>query len=103
MGRRDEAFLILEGGYRFHCAEETFEGGPGSFVLLPKGRPHHDALLSERGRMLIWFFPSGMEGYFREVAHLPPEDRANPEFMKPLTARSGFTLLSGYTPPRQNP
>jgi hypothetical protein len=54
--------------------------------------------------MLIWlFFPSGMEGYIREVAQLPPEDRANPEFMKQLTAHYGFTLLSGYTPPRQNP
>jgi mannose-6-phosphate isomerase-like protein (cupin superfamily) len=101
--REDEAYLILEGRYRFHCAEEVFEGEPGSFVLLPKGRVHHYALLSERGRMLIWFLPSGMEGYFREMAHMPPEDRSNPDFVKQLAARYGFTLLSGYTPSRQAP
>ena len=95
--------MILEGRYRFHCAEDIFEGEPGSFVRLPKGRVHHYALLSERGRMLIWFFPSGLEGYFREMAHLPPEDRANPDFVKQLAARYGVTLLSGCTPPRQAP
>jgi quercetin dioxygenase-like cupin family protein len=101
--REDEAYLILEGRYRFHCAEEVFEGEPGSFVLLPKGRVHHYALLSGRGRMLTWFLPSAMEGYFREMAHMPPEDRSNPDFVKQLAARYGFTLLSGYTPSRQAP
>jgi hypothetical protein len=101
--RDDEAYLILEDRYRFHCAEDIFEGEPGSFVLVPKRRVHHYALLSDRGRMLVWFLPSGMEGYFREMAHLLPEDRANPDFVKQLAARYGFTLLGGYTLPRQAP
>jgi hypothetical protein len=53
--------------------------------------------------MLIWFLPSGMEGYFREMARLPPEDRANPDVVKQLAARYGFMLLGGYIPPRQAP
>jgi hypothetical protein len=53
--------------------------------------------------MLIWFLPSAMEGYFGEMAHLTPEDRGNPDVVKQLAARYGFTLLSGYTPPRQAP
>jgi len=31
--RDDEAFYILEGEYEIRCGEETFEAGPGTFVI----------------------------------------------------------------------
>jgi mannose-6-phosphate isomerase-like protein (cupin superfamily) len=36
----DEAWYVLEGVLRFRMGEETFEAGPGSAVLAPKGVPH---------------------------------------------------------------
>ncbi len=35
-----EAFYILEGTAEVHCGDESFNVGPGSFVMLPKGIPH---------------------------------------------------------------
>jgi mannose-6-phosphate isomerase-like protein (cupin superfamily) len=36
----DEAWYVLDGVLRFRIGEETFEAGPGSAVLAPKGTPH---------------------------------------------------------------
>jgi mannose-6-phosphate isomerase-like protein (cupin superfamily) len=36
----DEAWYVLEGMLRFRLGDETFEAGPGSAVLAPKGVPH---------------------------------------------------------------
>ncbi len=36
----DEAFYILEGELSGSCGERTWRGGPGTFVLLPRGIPH---------------------------------------------------------------
>ena len=35
-----EAFYVLEGKAEVHCGTESFNVGPGSFVMLPKGIPH---------------------------------------------------------------
>ena len=35
-----EAFYVLEGRAEVHCGDESFNVGPGSFVMLPKGIPH---------------------------------------------------------------
>ena len=36
----DEAWYVLEGVLRFRIGDETYEAGPGSAVLAPKGTPH---------------------------------------------------------------
>ncbi len=36
----DEAFYVLEGELSGFCGERTWRGGPGTFVLLPRGIPH---------------------------------------------------------------
>lgn len=36
----DEALYILEGELAGCCGERTWRGGPGTFVLLPRGVPH---------------------------------------------------------------
>jgi mannose-6-phosphate isomerase-like protein (cupin superfamily) len=36
----DEAWYVLEGALRFRMGDETFEAGPGSAVLAPKGVAH---------------------------------------------------------------
>lgn len=36
----DEAWYVLRGKLGFRIGEETFEVGPGSAVLVPRGTPH---------------------------------------------------------------
>ena len=96
----DEGFLILEGRFEFESGDDAFEAGPTGFVFLPRGKPHRYSLIGDRGRILTFFFPGGTEGYFREVAQLPSEERAKPRVMEALAERYGFTLLNEYDRPR---
>src|SRR5262245_50632670 len=95
----DEGFLVLEGQFEFESAGESFEAGPDSFILLPRGRPHRYSLIGDRGRILTFFFPGGTEDYFRDVAQMSDERRAAPGVMQALAERYGFTLLDEYNPP----
>jgi mannose-6-phosphate isomerase-like protein (cupin superfamily) len=36
----DEAWYVLDGALRFRIGDDTFEAGPGSAALAPKGTPH---------------------------------------------------------------
>jgi mannose-6-phosphate isomerase-like protein (cupin superfamily) len=55
----DEAWYVLEGVLRFRMGEETFEAGPGSAVIAPKGTPHAygNARKGERARYLLVMTP----------------------------------------------
>jgi mannose-6-phosphate isomerase-like protein (cupin superfamily) len=55
----DEAWYVLEGALRFRMGEETFEAGPGSAVLAPKGTPHAygNARTGELARYLMVLTP----------------------------------------------
>src|SRR5262245_17465142 len=94
----DEGFLVLEGHFEFDCDGKHFETGPSGFVLLPRGKPHRYSLVGEWGRILTFFFPAGTEDYFREVAQLSDERRAEPGVMEALAEKFGFTLLDEYRP-----
>jgi mannose-6-phosphate isomerase-like protein (cupin superfamily) len=55
----DEAWYVLEGTLRFKLGDETFEAGPGSAVLAPKGVPHAygNARLGQPARYLLVMTP----------------------------------------------
>jgi mannose-6-phosphate isomerase-like protein (cupin superfamily) len=38
--REDECFYVLDGGLSVRCGSEVFDAARGSFVFLPRGRPH---------------------------------------------------------------
>ena len=38
--REDEMFYVLSGQFQFWCGDESFTGGPGTNVVLPRGVPH---------------------------------------------------------------
>ncbi|GII64214.1 hypothetical protein Skr01_42990 [Sphaerisporangium krabiense] len=95
----DEAFYVLSGTVQVHCEDETWEAGPGGFILLPRGRPHAfvnrgDGLLS----MLQLTWPSGFEHFAAEVAALPP-GAPDPALLAEVGARHGYEIL-GPPPPR---
>jgi quercetin dioxygenase-like cupin family protein len=68
---QDEIFYISQGSYLFQCAEEKYSLQKGDMIFLPRGVPHAFAQLSDTGRLLYFFQPSGkMEDYFRAIGRI---------------------------------
>ena len=66
--REDEAFYVLEGEITFTTEGRAVPAGPGTFLHLPKGRPHTFRNTGETpARMLVWALPAGLEHFFAEV------------------------------------
>jgi mannose-6-phosphate isomerase-like protein (cupin superfamily) len=57
--REDECFYVLEGVVTVECGDETFEAGPRSFVLMPRGNPHAWDVVGDRATVLIITVPAG--------------------------------------------
>src|SRR5919197_2954302 len=76
--REDEAFYILGGEHEFECGDETFRGGPGGYVFLPRGVPHAHRRLGDASlsRMLIMGSPPGFEHFFVELSEAREAGRA---------------------------
>lgn len=72
----DEAFYILDGHAQFRCGEETFDAGPGDFVLLPVNRPHTFLVGPDQPlRALQITTPAGFEDFAAEVGRPATELR----------------------------
>ncbi len=68
---QDEIFYILEGEYKFQVGDEKYLMNEGDTIFLPRQIPHSFAQISEKGKMLFFFQPSGdMENYFRKTGSL---------------------------------
>lgn len=68
---QDEIFFVLEGDYLFQVGEEKHNLTTGDTIFLPRNVPHAFAQLTDKGRMLFFFQPSGkMEDFFRTLGAL---------------------------------
>lgn len=73
--REDETVYVLEGEFRWKLADELSVTGPGSFVFIPRGVSHTWQVIGEGdGRMLVTFFPAGMEGFFDRLSSMTEFD-----------------------------
>jgi quercetin dioxygenase-like cupin family protein len=73
--REDETVYVLEGEFRWKLGDEVSVSGPGSFVFIPRGVPHTWQIIGEgNGRMLVTFFPAGMEGFFDRLGSMTEFD-----------------------------
>ena len=63
----DECFYILDGELSVRCGGDTFDAATGSFVFLPRGRPHRFWSAGPPARLLLIAVPGGIEDYFREI------------------------------------
>jgi quercetin dioxygenase-like cupin family protein len=73
--REDETVYVLEGEFRWRLGDRVSVSGPGSFVFIPRGVPHTWQIIGEgNGRMLVTFFPAGMEGFFDRLASMTEFD-----------------------------
>jgi quercetin dioxygenase-like cupin family protein len=62
--REDESIYLFSGLLEVECDGEEFEAGPGSFVFLPRQRPHAFRSVGDAARGLLIITPGGLEEYF---------------------------------------
>jgi mannose-6-phosphate isomerase-like protein (cupin superfamily) len=65
--REDECFYVLDGDLSIRCGGDTFDASAGSFVFLPRGRPHRFWAKDQPARLLLITVPGGIEDYFRQI------------------------------------
>jgi mannose-6-phosphate isomerase-like protein (cupin superfamily) len=63
-----EYFYVLAGGYEMFVDDRTYDCPAGSFILIPQGIPHTFRNTQPKSRKLNLYTPSGMIGYFDELA-----------------------------------
>jgi len=71
--REDECFYVLDGDVSIRCGSDTFDAPAGSFVFLPRGRPHRFRATGESARLLLIAVPGGIEDYFRQINNAPDD------------------------------
>jgi mannose-6-phosphate isomerase-like protein (cupin superfamily) len=65
--QEDECFYVLDGALSIRCGSDTFDAQAGSFVYLPRGRPHRFWATYQAARLLLITVPGGIEDYFRQI------------------------------------
>jgi len=64
----DEAYLVLGGRYGFKVRDRTFEGGPGTFVYVPRDTVHTFASLGpDEGRIFCITLP-GLDQFLERMS-----------------------------------
>ena len=81
----DEFFVVLSGEVRVQHGEAVIEAVAGSVVYGPRDVAHAFHVDSAEARLLLFFGPAGVEGFFREGGKparslgLPPPDEQFPD------------------------
>ena len=82
---QDEVFIVVEGEHLFQVGDEQHHLFPGDSIFLPRGVPHAPCQLSDRGKYIFFFTPSGkMEDFFRELGKVDVKGQPSPEMMTGL-------------------
>ncbi len=91
---QDEIFIILDGEHLFQLGDEQYHLTAGDTVFIPRNVPHAPSQLSEKGKYLFFFTPSGqMEDFFRALASLPVTGQPTPEQMGKLFETHGMKIV----------
>jgi mannose-6-phosphate isomerase-like protein (cupin superfamily) len=99
--REDEVFHVLEGRYRFWRGRESFEGGPGTVVYLPRRVPHTFRNIGDTpGRMFVVVAPAArLQRAFAEASRrnlaIPQDAQAAVQ----LFNRNGVRILGAPPSP----
>jgi quercetin dioxygenase-like cupin family protein len=104
----DEVFVVLGGEVRVRHGNDIIEAVAGSLVYGPRGVPHAFRVDSEEARLLLFFGPAGVEGFFRDagkparVRGLPPvgEQFLDKEALKEIGARYSQEFVGPPLPPK---
>jgi quercetin dioxygenase-like cupin family protein len=104
----DEFFVVLSGEVRVQHGDEVMEAVAGSFVYGPRNIAHAFRVDSAEARLLLFFGPAGVEGFFREAGKpakslgLPPADEQflDREALKEVGNRYGQEFVGPPLPPK---
>ncbi len=78
--REDEAFWLLEGAMTISCDGQMFEATTGSFIWLPRGRPHTFRVDGDTPAHLLELITPGEHARFYAEGGHPALDDSIPEF-----------------------
>jgi mannose-6-phosphate isomerase-like protein (cupin superfamily) len=82
-----EAFFVLDGTITFLVDGESLDGGPGEFLLVPRGAAHTFGNTSDDAARLLVLHAPAMDAYFEELHQLwasptPPSPSTEQELMR---------------------
>jgi quercetin dioxygenase-like cupin family protein len=104
----DEFFVVLSGEVRVRHADVVSEAVAGSLIYGPRGVAHAFHVDSAEARLLLFFGPAGVEGFFREGGKpaafrgLPPADEQflDKDALKEIGARYHQEFIGPPLPPK---
>ncbi len=104
----DELFVVLSGEVRVRHGEAVIEAVAGSLVYGPRGVAHAFHVDSAEARLLLFFGPAGVEGFFREGGKpamflgLPPagEQFLDKQALKEIAGRYNQEFVGPPLPPK---
>ncbi len=104
----DEFFVVLSGEVRLQHGETVTEAVAGSMVYGPRDVAHAFRVDSEEARLLLFFGPAGVEGFFREGGKpartfaLPPpgEEFLDKEALTEIAGRFHQEFVGPPLPPK---
>ena len=80
----DELLIVIEGRFSFFADDVWTEGGPGTTVFLPRGKPHAFRNIGDTlGKLYVFANPSGLESFFQQCDE--PFHRADGPDMETIT------------------
>jgi quercetin dioxygenase-like cupin family protein len=83
----EESFYILDGIFTFTVADDDFQAGPGSFILVPRSTKHVMRAEPGGGRFLTLWTPAGLEAMFVELSRMPADSLRDPDVRRAISAR----------------
>jgi quercetin dioxygenase-like cupin family protein len=99
----DETFFVVEGVFGFQAGEETFDGSPGAYVVVPKGVAHTFWNRgATAGKVLLLISPPGFASYFAALSERLAAAGDSPE--QAVRVRQGLSAnydISVVGPQRQ--
>src|SRR5436190_20375695 len=106
--REDEFFVVLSGEVRVQHGEAVIEAVAGSVVYGPRNVAHAFHVDSAEARLLLFFGPAGVEGFFREGGKparslgLPPADEQflDKQALTEVAARYDQDFIGPPMPPK---
>ena len=106
--REDELFVVLSGEVRVQHGEAVIEAVAGSVVYGPRDVAHAFHVDSAEARLLLFFGPAGVEGFFREGGKpagslgLPPADEQflDKQALKEIASRYDQEFVGPPLPPK---
>src|SRR5205807_6356341 len=106
--REDESSVVLSGEDRIQHGEGVIEAVAGSVVYGPRAVPHGFHVDSAEARLLLFFGPAGVEGFFRDAGKpagslgLPPADEQflDRQALKEIAGRYDQEFVGPPLPPK---